>query len=120
MEGRLEQTMFRVTIQSEAAVVRVVLEGSLTGPYVQELQRCWQAHSLQPRSVVVDLTEITFMDPDGKTLLAQMHGQGAQLVGRGVMTTAWIEEISLTAPRVSPSSSQTPQIKRIQDTEGGA
>ena len=109
--------MFRITIHNEAPATRVVLEGYLTGPYVEELQRCWQTLpcSLQPHSVVVDLTEVAFMDSDGKLLLAQMHSQGAQLVGSGVMTTALIEEITLTAPPVSP----TPATDTVDIKEGG-
>jgi anti-anti-sigma regulatory factor len=110
--------MFRITVYNEAPAIRLMLEGYLTGPYVEELQRCWQAHSLQPCSVVVDLTEVAFMDSSGKALLAQMYRQGAYLVGSGVMTTALIEEIRLTVRHVShrapPRTSQILK-KEIED-----
>ncbi len=86
--------MIRITVHSEAPATRFVLEGKLTGPRVEELRKCWQqVISSPPPSVQVNLTDLTEIDSEGKELLAQLHHQGAKLVGSGVMIQALIEEI---------------------------
>ncbi len=87
--------MIRITVHSEAQGIRLVLEGKLTGPRVDELRKCWQQIiSSPPLSLQVNLTDLTEIDSEGKELLAQMHRQGAQLIGSGVMIEAFIEEIA--------------------------
>jgi len=41
----------------------------------------------------VDLTGVTFIDPSGKALLAEMHHQGVWFVAAGLMTQAIVDEI---------------------------
>jgi len=90
--------MFRATVDEQDEGTRVKLEGSLSGPYVQELQKCWEG--LQRRSLskaaVVDLESVTFVNAAGKELLAQMCASGAKLIGRGPMTRSIVEEIVAT------------------------
>jgi hypothetical protein len=78
--------MLRITIHNEVAVTRIVIEGRLMGPWVAELQRCWEAAaSAKPRkSIFVDLTEVTFIDAKGGELLALMHQDGARLTAPGL------------------------------------
>jgi len=86
--------MLRITVHSEEQATRLVLEGKLTGPRVVELRKCWQQIiSSPPPAVLVNLTDLTGIDPAGKELLAQMHHQGARLIGAGVMIEALIAEI---------------------------
>jgi ABC-type transporter Mla MlaB component len=73
--------MLRITIRNEAAATRFVIEGKLTGPWVAELRKCWQAATPaapdSPRlPLLVDLSAMTLIDPGGKALLAEMHRQG--------------------------------------------
>ncbi|MCI0695199.1 hypothetical protein L0337_24725 [candidate division KSB1 bacterium] len=62
---------------------------------VEELRKCWEQviSSRPPQSVLVNLTDLTEIDSEGKELLAQVHHQGAKLIGSGVMIEALIEEI---------------------------
>jgi len=69
------------------------LEGKLAGPWVQELEGCWQQAVMVDRPVRVVLKTVTFIDQAGKTLLIEMHREGAELVAEGCMTKAIIEEI---------------------------
>ncbi|MGH7449936.1 MAG: STAS domain-containing protein [bacterium] len=86
--------MIRITVHSEVQGTRLVLEGKLSGPRVDELRKCWQqVISSPPPSVQVNLTDLTEIDSEGKELLAQLHHQGAKLIGSGVMVEALIEEI---------------------------
>jgi len=88
--------MLRVTTNAEEGQGKVTLklEGKLAGPWVEEFERCWSSTSEKWKQVVVELAGVTFIDSKGKCLLAKIHGQGAKLVGTGLMTRSIIEEIS--------------------------
>ena len=88
--------MLRVTTSVEAGQGKVTLklEGKLAGPWVEEFDRCWSATVEKNKEVVVELAGVTFIDSKGKCLLAKIHGQGAKLIGTGLMTRSIIEEIS--------------------------
>lgn len=62
------------------------LEGSLRGPWVEELQKAWSAAATpSPREPVkVDLAGVTFADANGCDLLLQMRQTGVILLGASV------------------------------------
>jgi anti-anti-sigma regulatory factor len=72
------------------------LEGKLAGPWVRELEECWQnALASQRRPVLrFDLTGVTSIDAAGKEFLAAMHAQGAELVAADCLTKAIVAEIT--------------------------
>jgi outer membrane protein TolC len=88
--------MLRVTtnVEEEQGRVTLKLEGKLAGPWVSEFERCWCSTLEKWKDVVVELGGLTFIDAKGKCLLSKIHGQGAKLIGTGLMTRSIIEEIS--------------------------
>ena len=79
--------MLRISIDEAQEVVTLRLEGCLIGAWVGEVERCWRrAAGLQDRTVVVDLTEVSFVDLAGDALLAKMQEAGFQLLGAGSST----------------------------------
>lgn len=88
--------MIRITAQQESLVTRLVLEGKLSGPCVDELGKCWQMCPPAEVSLLVDLTNVSFVDDHGKELLARMHNKGIKLFSKSVMTKCLIEEIENT------------------------
>ena len=72
------------------------LEGRLEGEWVMLAVRCWR--NLVARSnggrLCVDLTDVTFISPEGKTLLAEMHDGGARFLAGGLVTKAVVAEIA--------------------------
>ena len=44
-------------------------------------------------ALLVDLTNVSFVDEQGKELLARMHNKGIKLFSKSVMTKCLIEEI---------------------------
>jgi len=88
--------MLRVTtkVEEEQSRVTLKLEGKLAGPWVSEFERCWCSTLEKWKDVVVELGGVTFIDSQGKCLLAKIHGQGAKLIGTGLMTRSIIDEIS--------------------------
>jgi hypothetical protein len=87
--------MLRIHIEEQCNVVTIRLEGRLAGPWVAELDRCWQSTLAQPleKALVVALDAVTFVDPPGESLLVEMHKGGARLVGRGPQSRYLVEQI---------------------------
>jgi len=89
--------VIRITAQKESLATRLFLEGKLSGPCVDELDKCWQTCLGGEVPLLVDLTNVSFVDDHGKELLTRMHGQGIKLFSKSVMTKCLIEEIENTA-----------------------
>ena len=70
--------MLRVT-QDDATLM---LEGKLSGPWVDELQKCWAGYVLPGRQtrIRVILKEVSYVDGRGRDLLIRMEQEGASLV----------------------------------------
>ena len=87
--------MLRITVCKTPSVLAFQLEGRLVGPWVQELERCWQSALAcrRERTLSVDLAEVTYIDDAGKSCLASMHRQGARFAGGDCLIKAIIEEI---------------------------
>jgi anti-anti-sigma regulatory factor len=88
--------MLRITTHDNQDFLTLQLEGSLMGPWVQELECCWEATQpeVPSRAVRIDLTGVTFVDDMGKKLLATMHTQGAEFVCAGCLMKAIVAEIT--------------------------
>jgi anti-anti-sigma regulatory factor len=88
--------MLRLQMLSRPDETLLVLEGRLTGPWVDELARCWTRLRDENHAgpIRVDLEGVTFVSAAGKAILARLHDDGAVLTARGCMTSAIIEEIA--------------------------
>jgi ABC-type transporter Mla MlaB component len=105
--------MLKITIHPEAGVARLKLEGRLAGPWVEELDRCWrEVAGTQQSHVAVDLTGVTFIDPEGKALLARMWQQGAMLHAVGCLTRCIVEDVTKAGRPGSSRSSRKDNNKR--------
>ena len=106
--------MLKITQHRGAASesVSFMLEGRLAGPWVEELNACWhQMVANQQSRAVVDLTGVTFVDADGKALLARMWQQGAELRAVGCLTRCIVEEITKAGHAGSPRLSRKDKIE---------
>jgi ABC-type transporter Mla MlaB component len=88
--------VLRIHIENEPDAVRLRLEGKLIHPWVDELFRVWM--EVSPRipghwEVLVDLSEISFVDARGKAMLAAMRRAGCSLRGPTPFIEAVIEEV---------------------------
>ena len=90
--------MLKITPHDSPEEFRLNLEGRLSGAWVCELRRCWQAAAaaVAGKRIVVDLREVDFVDSSGQALLAELHAAGArfraatpviQAVVRGIIHT---------------------------------
>jgi anti-anti-sigma regulatory factor len=86
--------MLRITVDNGGEVLTIKLEGELVGPWVEAAERAWlDAIAKAAKSVTVDLSEVTFLDEDGKELLARMCQQGAELRPDRLMTKYVVDQI---------------------------
>ena len=87
--------MLKITIHNSTNAATLSLEGRLAGPWVEELERSWQAvrDDSPDKPVIVDLCDVTFVDAEGRKLLSRMYEQGARLRTFGCMVKGVVEEI---------------------------
>src|SRR3981189_1983670 len=86
--------MLRVTIKKENTSETWELEGKVAGEWVPELDRLWRQRTPQSGTTIeILLKAVSYIDPAGKQLLAEMRQQGAEIKGCGCMVRAFVEEI---------------------------
>src|ERR1700691_2115060 len=85
--------MLKITVQKNDAGSTLVLEGKLVGAWVAEVETCWQAERANAKKVWLDLNGVTFIDAEGKTLLAKLYREGATLASRGCLIRAIIAQV---------------------------
>jgi len=88
--------MLRITVHNDIGATRIKIEGRLLGAWVRELEECWrQATAIQPPPrILVELTDVSFVDEEGGELLKQMAAAGVELVAMDVLMKALVEEIT--------------------------
>ncbi len=75
--------MLRITVERGSESATLKLEGKIVAPWTEELERTWRGMSLSPaESLVVDLGGVTWVDAQGKNVLAKMYRAGAELITR--------------------------------------
>jgi anti-anti-sigma factor len=69
------QNPFRITVEDSPAELTVRLAGKIMGSSAQELSRTWVAlaPSVGKRRVVIDLSEVLFMDAAGVAAMADIY-----------------------------------------------
>jgi len=95
--------MLRITLHEKPEALTIQLEGRLAGPWVRELEECWRnalAGQRKP-TLRVDLTEVTALDAAGRSCLAALHRQGAELIAADCLMKAVVAEIT-GAPEPAP------------------
>ncbi len=87
--------MLKISVNTDSKVKVLKLEGNLSGPWVAELKRTWcEVTDWTPAdSVVVDLSDVSFVDSEGEKLLGNMFQQGAELRNGNLVTTEIVNQI---------------------------
>jgi anti-anti-sigma regulatory factor len=87
--------MLRITIAETLTEQRWTLEGQLVQPWISELKSTWTRTETarQERKCVVDLTGVTFIDKSGEKALAELSGEGAELIATGCYTRHVVHNI---------------------------
>ena len=93
--------MLRIDSLNENELTTLRVEGKLVGPWVRELERCWQkvVAVRQPQLVRINLSAVGFIDSEGKQLLCRMRREGAILVPTGCFMKSIVDEIEREASK---------------------
>lgn len=104
--------MIRISETREGSNRRLLVEGTLSGDWVDVLEKCWleEQRPLNGNPMRIDLSGVTYIDNKGRELLARMVRDGAELRATGVMTALVIEEI--TAREASPVTRPETQVEK--------
>ena len=93
--------MLKITVVKNGAGRRLIVEGKLAEPGVSELERTWNQVRQESgsRPILVDLSEVTSIDPEGEASLATMIGHGARLTARGLYCEYIARRLMKRAPK---------------------
>ena len=88
--------MLKICVNDIRTERRLVLEGTLTGPWVAELMTAWNAATagLEGRKLVVDLRNVTFISEEGKDALSELMSKGARFCCAGVLTKHVLQQLA--------------------------
>ena len=80
--------MFRISIVDTPAQRKLVVEGKLSGPWVAELRTTSSnaMRDLEGRRVVIDLSSLTAISPEGEDVIVDLMKEGARFSCAGVLT----------------------------------
>ncbi len=87
--------MLRVITQQLRDGYRLELHGMLGGDWVRLLEEHWRtlAAAPPPANVLVVLSNVDFIDPDGERLLRRMADAGVEFVVSGCMNRYVVEHL---------------------------
>jgi hypothetical protein len=88
--------MFRISTIDTRRERRLVVEGTLVHPWVDELQKTWSnaGNSLGERSLVIDLINVTVISREGEKAIFELMKQGAKFSCGGVLTRHLLKELA--------------------------
>ena len=72
--------MLRITTEKSAEGVRLIIEGRLVDPWVEELQTTVITAGALSESVQLDLSSVHFVDAEGLALLNFLQREGVRLL----------------------------------------
>jgi anti-anti-sigma regulatory factor len=101
--------MLRITVHDNANALTLQLEGTLAGPWVRELEACWQSTRTRRRkpALRVDLTGVTFIDAAGQTCLTSLYRHGAEFIAADCLTRGIVDEITRAPLRGTKGSARS-------------
>ena len=94
--------MLKISVNHNANLATLKLEGKLSGLWVAELERVWRSLLAAPNSpeISLDLRDLNFIDKEGRALLRQIHAQsGATFIADTPLTRYYADEASHNFPQ---------------------
>jgi hypothetical protein len=89
----LRSNMFKISIIDTRTQRKLVVEGKLSGPWVEELRTTWRSASrdtdgreLDGRKVLIDLSNLTVISREGEDAIFDLMKQGAKFSCAGILT----------------------------------
>lgn len=88
--------MFRISTIDTQRERKLVVEGTLVQPWVDELRKTWSnaGKALEGRSLVIDLTNATVISREGENAIFELMKEGAKFSCGGVLTRYLLKELA--------------------------
>ena len=88
--------MLRIIVERNSNSATMKLAGKLAGPWLEELDRTWAdvCGDAAAEDVLLDLSEVTFVGPEGRQRLESMYKQGARFKTSGCLGKSIVEQIT--------------------------
>lgn len=88
--------MFRISTIDTHSERRLVVEGTVVHPWVDELRRTWgnAGSSLEGRRLVIDLTNATVISCEGENAIFELMKEGAKFSCGGVLTRHLLKQLA--------------------------
>jgi len=88
--------MLRIITKKRGTTYQLELHGTIAGEWIALLERSWRdiLNAVPSATIAVGLSNVVFIDRDGKELLRRMAERGVKLDGAGLMNRYVIERIS--------------------------
>jgi hypothetical protein len=96
--------MFRISIADTPSRRTLVVEGDLTGAWVDELGTSWRnaGRGLDGRKLVIDLRSLTVISREGEEAIFDLMMKGAKFTCGGVLTRHVVKQLARKKQRESP------------------
>lgn len=94
--------MIRIQTANNPGGIRIVIDGKLTGEYVEEVEISIQKAIEQHERVHLFLRNISNIDETGHALLSRLAAQGVELSAAGVYSCYVVAEIQRRAGVYAP------------------
>src|SRR3984885_14904204 len=87
--------MFRISIADTPSRRTLLVEGTLIGAWVAELGTTWRnaSQDLEERKLVIDLTNVTAISPEGEDALFDLMKKGVNFSSSGVLTRHVLKQL---------------------------
>jgi hypothetical protein len=88
--------MFKLSIVETHDQRKVVLQGKLVPPWTAEVESAWRTagEELRGRRLVIDLTDVTVISPEGENTLLKLMKDGAKFACEGVLTRHVLRQLA--------------------------
>ena len=115
--------MFRAEILWLANGPTLKMEGRLVGEWAEQA-RYLVTTDVVPKGLIVDLTEVSYVDSAGARLLSWLGSVGAVFVASGVYAPAVCERLGLSPVRTMPArrhgnNERSPQLRIPMQVDAG-
>jgi hypothetical protein len=108
--------MMRITTNQTPRMLTFRLEGRLEGPWAALLEKWWRKTAAAGRRKAFrgDLSDVSFIDAAGRSVIAAMHRHGVGLTADAALTKALIDEIT-AAQSAWRNSAKASSKERVMD-----
>ena len=91
--------MFRISIVDTPSQRKLVVEGTLIGPWITELRSTWTnaSQDLGSRKLVIDLSDVTVINREGEDAIFDLMKKGAKFSCGGVLTRHMLKQLGRAA-----------------------